>query len=310
MLNKKIFLLALLTGSLISVNCSSPTIKEINDSAVAIAFEAKELKADGKIEEAIRVSNILAELHPNDPFIGEILKGATDEQLESVTPSKMLGYNRAIRAKVTPTTTQKILWYIPDRIFDFIDQFEVWVNVGPQVGGGGHLTRAVQAELFTGTTIGFGGGQKKMIGFKSEANTEIGLGPIVLSGLFGGKVGTGGIAYNADGLWFHKPSETVYQNYRDYWSLGGHFGFFIVGAEFEYHPIEIYDFFAGIALYDPMNDDFATTRSLKYTSRQSGLIRSFSKSIGSLEKEDIELYQKQYPKIIVDAEAPQQPKKK
>lgn len=302
-MKKQTIVLAIATIGFVSSNCSSPTIKEINDSAVAIAKEAKELKANGKIEEAIRVIDVIDVLHPNDPLINEIKSGATAEQIESVTPHKLFGYNKAIRAKVTPSTTERILWYIPDRIFDLIDQVEIWVHIGPQLGFGGHVTRAVQVEAYTGATVAIGGGQKKMLGFKSEAATELGLGPVVLSGVFGGKAGTGGIAYNADALWFHTPSEAVYQNYRDYWGLGAHAGLFFWGVEVEYHPVEIYDFLAGIILYDPMNDDYATTRRLQYTSRQSGLIRGFSKSVGSLEEEDIALYKKDYP-LLLTGEAP------
>ncbi|MCW7473647.1 hypothetical protein CH354_01895 [Leptospira levettii] len=312
-MRRKIALLAFVFSFLI-VNCASPTIKEINDSAVAIAKEAKELKANGKTEEAIRVISVIDVLHPDDPIIAEIKSGASAEQIESVTPTVLLGYNKALRAKVQPTTTEKVLWYIPDRIFDFIDQFEVWIHVGPQIGVGGHLTRAIQAEAYTGATIALGGGQKKMLGFKSEANTEIGVGPIVAAGVFGAKVGTGGLAYNADALWFHKPSEAIYQTYRDYWGLGAHFGLIYFGAEAEYHPLEIYDFLAGIILYDPMNDDFATSRRLQYTSRQTGLIRNFSKSVGSLEEEDIAMYKKEYPKLNVGSTGTQEttpaPKKK
>ncbi|MBM9548992.1 hypothetical protein JWG40_18335 [Leptospira sp. 201903074] len=304
-------LIAAAVASLVLANCASPTIKEINETAVAIAKEAKELKANGKVEEAIRVINVIDVLHPNDPLLNEIKSGATAEQIESVTPSVMLGYNKAIRAKVQPTTTEKVLWYIPDRIFDLVDQIELWIHLGPQIGIGGHVTRAVQVEAYTGATVALGGGQKKMLGFKSEANTEIGVGPVVAAGVFGAKVGTGGLAYNADALWFHKPSEAIYQTYRDYWGLGAHGGFIFLGAEFEYHPLEIYDFFAGIFLYDPMNDDFATTRKLQYTSRQSGLIRNFSKSVGSLEEEDIAMYKKEYPTINVGAATtPEAPKKK
>lgn len=304
-------LIAAAVTSLVLTNCASPTIKEINETAVAIAKEAKELKANGKIEEAIRVINVIDVLHPNDPLLNEIKSGATAEQIESVTPSVMLGYNKAIRAKVQPTTTEKVLWYIPDRIFDLVDQIELWIHLGPQFGVGGHLTRAIQAEAYTGATVAIGGGQKKMIGFKSEANTEIGVGPVVAAGVFGAKVGTGGLAYNADALWFHKPSEAIYQTYRDYWGLGLHAGAVIVGVEVEYHPLEIYDFFTGIFLYDPMNDDFATTRKLQYTSRQSGLIRNFSKSVGGLEEEDIALYKKEYPTLNVGAApTPEAPKKK
>ncbi|TGL57127.1 hypothetical protein EHQ58_15175 [Leptospira ognonensis] len=300
-IQRKVACLAVLA---VSIGCSSPTIKEINDTAVAIAKEARDLKAEGKHEEAIRLISVIEDLHPNDPLLQEIRNGASAEQIEAVTPSKLLGYNKGIRAKVTASTGEKIAWYIPDRIFDFIDQVEFWFSIGPQIGVGGHVTRAIQAELYTGATVAAGYGQKKMIGFRSEVTTEIGLGPLVLAGVFGGKAGTGGIAYNAEALWLHLPSEAIYQNYRDYWGIGAHAGVVFWGVEGEYHPIEIYDFLGGLFLYDPMNDDFATTRRLKYTSRQSGLIRSFSKNVGSLEKEDFDMYAKDYPKIVIPGTTP------
>jgi hypothetical protein len=284
------------------ISCSSPTIKDINDRAVAIAKEAQSLKAEGKIEEAVRLIQSLEELHPNDPIITEILKSATAEQLESVTPSKLAGYNRGLRPKVVATTGEKIAWYIPDRIMDFIEQIDLWISVGPQIGFGGHVTRALQVEAFTGGSIGVGIGQKKMIGFRSDATTEIGLGPVVLAAVAGGKAGSGGLSYTADAIWFHTPSKPIYQNYRDYWGIGGH-GAFVFGIELEYHPLEIVDFLGGIFLYDPMNDDYATTRRLKYTSRQSSLVRSFSADVNGLEEADVNMYKKDFPTLILDTGA-------
>lgn len=290
---------------LLSIACSTPpTLKDLNTRSSELVTEARDLKNSGKIEEALKMIDGIEKLHPDEPILKEIRSAATPEQIESVTTSEWLGYNKGIRAKEVPTTMERVLWYLPDRIFDFIDQFEAWISFGPQIGLRVHATKYLQGSAFTGAYAAAGGGQKKMLGLKTESRLDVGIGPIVGTGIASAKAGTGGLAYTATGLWLHTPDEDLYQDYEDFWGLGFQFGLVFVGLEFEYHPVEIFDFVAGIFLFDPLNDDFATSRRLKFTSRQSKTVEAFTKTLRTFEKEDIEAYKKQFPKLEIAGSTP------
>lgn len=281
-----------------SANCSStPRIEQVNGKVLEIIKEAEALAEKGKLEEAAAMLQSLEELHPNDPRVQAVMNKLSAEQKEAVGSHPWLGFNKARRAKVQATTMERVLWYIPDRIMDYIDMVTLEINVGAQLGFGVWLTRAVQVVLFTGSTAGIGYYQKKQLGARVEASAEIGLGPIVASAVAGYRAGTGGLDGTARGLVFHRPSHPLYQEYRDYWALGTKFGFVFIGAEFELHPVEIFDFLAGIILFDPMNDDLATTRRLRFDDYQSDLMKEILKMRGKMEPEDLKNYKAKFPSL-------------
>ena len=63
------------------------------------------------------------------------------------------------------------------------------------------------------------------------------------------------------------------------------------------HPLEIADFFAGLFTIDLLNDDLATTNSLKYSSRQEDLIEQFQDMMRELDSEEFEEYQLKYKNL-------------
>ncbi|PJZ66166.1 hypothetical protein EHQ27_09260 [Leptospira wolffii] len=286
-------------------NCSStPDYRGLNNSAKYLLAEAEALQKEGKGEEAAKLVATVLQLHPTDTKALAIYNALTPEQKEAVEAHGLLGFNKSNRAKVEASTGEKIAWYIPDRIFDIIDQVSVDLNVGPQIGGGVWVTRAVQAVIYTGTVGGLGWFQKKNIGMKSEASFDLAIGPIGATAVAGARIGTGGLDYTTRALWFHTPSHNLYQEYRDYWGVGAKVGFVFVGAEVEYHPVEIVDFLAGLVLYDPMNDDYATTRRLIYTDLQKQNLKTFTETLKDFDEVSLAEYKKQYPTL---SEAPAAP---
>ncbi len=274
--------------------------ESMNAQAKDLLNEANLLLKEGKQEEAAKLMRLLQGLHPNDPQLKSLLAGISPERLEAVTPSPWLGFNKATRAKVEASTLTKVLLYLPDRILDFIDQVTVYVSAGVQLGAGVWVTRAVQVVAFTGSTVGLGYGQKKMLGGRVETSNELVIGPVGAAYIAGARAGTGGIDSTAGAIFLHKPSHKLYQEYRDYWGVGAKAGFVILGFEVEYHPVEIFDFLAGLILYDPLNDDLATTRRLRYSDKQEKLMDGLLEMMKASGEEGVKEYQSKFPNVAAE----------
>lgn len=273
--------------------------RALNSQVRAVVREANDVIEEGKIEEGIKMLQVVKQIHPNDPAIKKAEKQVPKEQLAALKVDPMLGFNKAqLRAKIIPTTARKVLLYIPDRIKDFIDMVTLDVNVGPQLGAGLWLTRAVQAQAYVGSSLGLGYHQKTLLGFRGENNAELVLGPVGGSAVVGGSLGLGGMSSTLSAIVKHTPSQKIYQEYRDYWALGAKFGFFVIGFEVEYHPLEIFDFLAGFLLIDPLNDDLATTRRLKFNREQRIMMKSLATMTRKAGKKGLEEYAKKYPRIF------------
>ena len=252
----------------------------LNFNAQVLAKESQALIKEGKHEEGLKMLQVVKQIHKFDPFIKAIEKEIPEETLESLRIDPVLGFNRKnLRVPIEATTKEKILWYFPDRIKDFVDMVTYEGNVGPQLGLGFWATRAAQAQMFAGTTGGGGYYQKTMVGYRGETNLELVVGPIGASFVAGARAGLGGYANTFQTIAFHKPSHPLYQEYRDYWAVGGKLGFIWVGAEVEIHPVEVVDFLAGLFCIDLLNDDLGLSRRLKYTREQKTMMREFNKML-------------------------------
>ncbi|MBE9536478.1 MAG: hypothetical protein IMF07_04795 [Proteobacteria bacterium] len=278
-------------------------MRTLNSQVQSAVKEGEFLIEEGKMEEGVKMIQMAQQFHPDDPRINTILEKVPSETLKGLSEDSMLGFNKkGLRAPHKASVLEKVLWYIPDRIKDAVDMFTVEVNVGPQLGAGAWVTRAAQVVAYTGSSAGLGYYQKGGPGGRAESSFDIAVGPVggtAVAGAKGGLFGPGGVTASAVAL--HKPSNKLYQDYRDYWGIGGKVGLFVVGVEAEYHPLEIVDFLAGIFLIDWLNDDMATTRRLKYNRVQKDLLKSFGQSLRGMKKEDIEEYKSKYPVAIPEA---------
>lgn len=298
-MTKKILLLLVGVGMLqFGVSCSSTAdYVMMNKTSQDLLAQAEDLMSSGKKEEAVKLVMMVRTLHPDDPKINALLNKLSPEERAAIDEDSMLGFNKAKRAEVESTTTEKVLWYLPDRIMDAIDMISLSLDVGAQIGVGVWATRAIQGVAYVGSTVGLGYFQKRNIGAKLESSFDLAIGPVGGTALYGMRAGTGGMDQVATGLWFHKPSEKLYQEYRDYWGIGFKFGLVYLGGEGEYHPVEIYDFLLGLATIDPLGDDFAHTRRLRFADSQKENMKKLQYLIGEGGEEGIAEYQKKYPKL-------------
>lgn len=276
-------------------------MRTLNNQVQAIVKEAEYLIEDGKIDEGLEFVQMARQLHPDDPKLNSLLDSVPKEKLAALERAPMLGFNKAhMRAMVEPTTLERFAWYIPDRIKDTIDIFGLEVNFGPQIGAGVWATRAVQANAYAGTTAGLGLYQKTGPGGRAESSLDFAIGPAGGTTIAGSKGGIYGYATTARALTLHKPSHDLYQEYRDYWAVGGKMGLFFIGFEGEIHPVEIFDWLGGWAGLDPLHDDWATTRKLIYTRAQEGMVKSLFQTVRDAGNEGLEEYKRKYPTIYQD----------
>jgi hypothetical protein len=74
----------------------------------------------------------------------------------------------------------------------------------------------------------------------------------------------------------HNPTNSLYQDFRDFWAIGVSVTAGLAGAELDLHPIQLFDFIGGILLLDFARDDFATTRGLKFSSVENDLLQNLA----------------------------------
>ncbi len=298
MTNRRGYWLLVLLGALICGCGSPPDYIALNSESQTAFRQAEQLFEQDKVEEGVRLLLPVAKLHPEDDRVKALLEKLTPEQQEALLESTLLGFNKGKRAPVDSSVLARVFFYLPDRIFDMLDVFGFEINFGPQAGAGFWMTRAMQAEAFLGTTAGIGIYQKRNIGGRTEALVELTLGPAGGTALAGARGGTGGADSTATALVLHFPTAELYQEYRDYWALGAKVGAGFLGFEFEFHMVELVDFFGGWFLWDPLNDDLATTRMLRFNENQQDTYEKLIKLIGKLEPEDLKAYQEKYPEVF------------
>lgn len=256
---------------------SVPDYKQFRQEALEIINEAKKLQKEEKLGEACRLAMLVNDFEGENDTVKSILNSCNEQERTSVDPSEWLGFNKSKRIKITNVSIfEKVLWYIPDRVGDFFDLISVTVTTGPHWGASVWVTRAGQISAYGGGSVGLGYFQKRNIGVKAEASGEIGIGPLVPTAILGARAGTNGLDYiplTKD--IFHKPSDDLYQEYRDYWGVGAKVGLAIIGLEIEIHPVEFYDFVGGFLLFDVGNDDWSTTKYLRIPMELNHKLKKF-----------------------------------
>ncbi|MDX1957156.1 MAG: hypothetical protein SFU98_01215 [Leptospiraceae bacterium] len=294
---KKLFLL------LFFINCAS-TInhKEIHSNVTEIYDTILVLQKEGKKQEAYNFLLILKKIYPNDSNLLELEKSFSDEDKEYVEQNWFLGVNQPKRARLKTSILKRILFYIPDRISDILDLFDIWIDLGPQLGVEAKVTSVVQLELFSGAYTGVGFGQNKMIGGKVEKRASFAVGPIGVTNHSGTTVGSSGIKVAEDYFFIHSPGKNLYQTDQDYWAFGGKVGAGLVGVEIKFHPFEFLDLIAGIFFLDLSNDDLSRTRALNYNVTQRYLPSKLLSNTKYMNSNELKSFLQEYPSVVVESE--------
>lgn len=233
-----------------------------------------ERTADGDAIEAYQLARAVADVDPDYPGVQLSLSGLPQD-LDHLFDNEWLGSNVALRQPVDAAWWEHVLWYVPDRVLDLADIVSFDVHLGFGLYADVHATRAAQVNGGFRTVAGFGWHEGRSLGIKTQSQAGVNVLPFGAEGYSAMSAGTSGVH---GGSWgeagIHEPGDALYQDYRDYWAIGGGATILFVGAEADLHPVQVWDFVAGLLTFDPLNDDFASTTSVDFSPTEERLVRS------------------------------------
>ncbi len=265
-------LVALLLLSLTLCACSTPHPPKTIKKNLDMAYASAQTHADaGNTPEALQILYAIENIDPDFPGVTTLETELG--QSDNLFNKPLLGSNKALRPQIKRSVFSRIFLYLPDRLCDILDIISVDAHVGPGAYADVHLTRAVQATGGFRSVAGFGLHEHRSIGLQSKAEAGLTVVAVGAAATVGSTVGTSGIQTSRDSiLGLHKTTDSYYQQYRDYWSIGTSVTAGIAGVEVDLHPIQLIDFIAGIFTFDLLNDDFARTRGLDFSDEDKDLL--------------------------------------
>ena len=153
----------------------------------------------------------------------------------------------------------KIVLYIPNRIVDAMDMFSISLAFGPTARGEVWCTRPFAYGAGTGVLVKAAKAYNRQYGCGFESGWETNFMAVTAEG----KELTNCVGSLKDyNNYYSGPPRTdqriynFYNGERDYWSTGMTGGLAIVEVSGEFHPVEIFDFFAGFLFFDIKGDDY------------------------------------------------------
>ncbi len=161
---------------------------------------------------------------------------------------------------------RKILFYIPDRVFDILDIVRLRIRVGPGISLGVRATKPLTAFIGPHMTVWAGlhgpRGRRWLplpFGFEARSGAQLSVIDLAKSGCYYG------------------PLE-----------VGFEFQLFLLGPNVGVAPYEVIDFIAGIFMIDLQNDDFGTPRKKKEEMIEPEIITNTEEKTGTGEIIELE----------------------
>ncbi len=153
----------------------------------------------------------------------------------------------------------KIVLYFPNRIVDAMDMFSISLGFGPTARGEVWCTRPFAYGAGTGVLVKAAKAYNRQYGCGFESGWETNFMAVTAEG----KELTNCVGslkeYNNYYSGPPRTDQRIYNFYngeRDYWSIGMTGGLAIAEVNGEFHPVEIFDFFAGFLFFDIKGDDY------------------------------------------------------
>jgi hypothetical protein len=263
---KYVLLLAGRTAVLITVaamlmSCAATSVQRRPHAITETLSYAERHSEQGRAEEAAQLYQAVLYADPGN----EVARAALDEigkyEPYIMTPS-LLGKNRVKRPR-REGNALRIVMYPLNRILDILDIVTLQVGLEGGLYAEAHATNALAA--------GAGAGGGTQIGWSQKRDLSVGVGhvagisllPVAVKEQGGANAGTRGAdarRYGVAGI--SRPTDPLFQNYRDYWGVGGRFIALLVGINVEVHPVEAVDAVTGLLFVDFLRDDIGSTKSL------------------------------------------------
>ncbi len=226
------------------------------------AFQAAENHHEFELDpEAAILLRAIQGVDPHFPGVADLQE---DLDLDGRLDRSLLGVNRRLRPDVHRELWKQVLLYLPDRVLDLLDVVSFDVHLGWGAFADVYATRAMQFGGGARATGGIGLHDHRSLGLKSQAEAGIHAAIFGADTYSSGLVGTSGArSASSAAAGLHEPTDALYQSFRDYWGVGASATAGIIGAEVEFHPVQLADFVAGWFGLDFLHDDFARTRALR-----------------------------------------------
>jgi hypothetical protein len=172
-------------------------------------------------------------------LLGICLMAAAPAAAQEPAPAPTSTGSAAPEAKESKSFGHRLLFWIPNRVFDVLDIVRLRVRAGPGMSLGVRATEAVDLVIGAHATIfaGLHGPRSHPqipwpIGLESMAGVEVSV--------LGGKSDEGGK---------HSPQYGPFE-------IGAGFQALIVGLDIGIEPFDVVDFALGILTLDPKGDDY------------------------------------------------------
>jgi len=226
---------------------------------------AKRHLEQNNLEEAAQIYQAVLLADPKNAEAMSGLKYIGSYETGIIQPN-LLGKNLCRHPK-RKSNRLRLTLYPVNRILDLLDVVSFHAGLEGGVLADVHATHAVQAQAGAsgGVQVGWWQGRNLAVGSGNVAGFA--LGPFNCEVERCMRVGTRGAETQSYFLvTMGRPTDLVYQRYRDYWGIGGRVTAFIAGAGLELHPVELVDALCGFLFIDFLNDDLGHTRKLKLNS--------------------------------------------
>lgn len=265
---------ALLALASFAIGCASTGSPAEREGAVTRGIAAARIHKDaGREAEALLLLSAVRRVAP-DGSEALRLELETRGEVPDWAVHPLLGSTVARRPTISRSLPARIALFVPDRLLDLLDVFSFDLHFGWGAHANLHLTRALQVGAGARSTAGVGWHDHRSLGTKVWAESEL-VAVAVGAGAYSGSLfGSSGARSVGDGIaGLHDPGDPLYQELRDYWSVGASLTAVIIGVELDFHPVDFADFVAGFAGADIQRDDFASTRGISLDPADEALLR-------------------------------------
>ena len=173
----------------------------------------------------------------------------------------MLVFTFGFQSFAEASVSDKLLFYLPNRILDVMDIFTLNLGFGP----------TARLELQATRACGLGAGVGASYKLFKAWNRQYGYGRQVgwdaaFTCMYAENIDVDDTSRLVHHYWesfsgVPVPTTSMYNyftGWRDYWAFGGSAGVIIVEADFYIHPVEIADLITGFLFMDIRNDDITS----------------------------------------------------
>jgi hypothetical protein len=270
-------LVAMIACALALAACGSPPpSQERIETLLSGAVKLADTKLnEGLAPEASILLNAVERIDKQFPGAAELRQKLGDDA-DIFEVRGALGINRRQRVGRDTNFLARLVLWAPNRVFDLLDLVTFDVHLGLGVYANLHLTRALQAGAGFRGIFGVGAHDQRIVGLNTEGEAGVAALAFGTESVSGSAVGLpGGAAGGADKMiGLHRPSNHIYQSFRDYWAVGFGLTPGFVGVDFDLHPVQLADFLLGVLFIDFAKDDYGTSRGMQFDRLDWQLMRS------------------------------------